>query len=65
MDHENDVMPILNDLSFESLKKLNQHGIEFWSARDQGNCTINFLTTAFHGHFGQRFEMLSFFRTTH
>ena len=29
---------IPNNLSFESLKKTNQHGIEYWSARDLQGC---------------------------
>jgi hypothetical protein len=48
-----------------SEKRFYQKIIDVNDMRAQGNCTINFLTIAFHGHFGQRFEMLSFFRTTH
>ncbi|MBF8263694.1 MAG: DNA-damage-inducible protein [Parachlamydiales bacterium] len=29
---------VSNNLSFESLKKLNEHGIEYWSARDLQPC---------------------------
>jgi hypothetical protein len=28
----------LSSLSFESLKKLNKHGVEYWSARDLQPC---------------------------
>ena len=31
---DNQVVASPSNLSFESLKKLNQHGIEYWSARD-------------------------------
>lgn len=34
MDQFNDQVPSPSNLSFESLKKTNQHGIEYWSARD-------------------------------
>lgn len=34
MENSNDTQLIPNNLSFESLKKVNQHGIEYWSARD-------------------------------
>ena len=34
MDQFNDQVPVPSNLSFESLKKLNQHGTEYWSARD-------------------------------
>ena len=27
-----------SSLSFESLKKLNEHGVEYWSARDLQSC---------------------------
>ena len=29
---------LTTDVSFESLKKINQHGIEYWSARDLQSC---------------------------
>jgi len=38
MNQPNDALPTPTDLSFESLKKLNQHGVEFWSARDLQAC---------------------------
>lgn len=38
MDQFNDSLPVPTDLSFESLKKLNQHGVEYWSARDLQLC---------------------------
>jgi DNA-damage-inducible protein D len=31
-------MSATSDLSFESLKKCNQHGVEYWSARDLQPC---------------------------
>ncbi len=34
MDQSNDQIAVPSNLSFESLKKLNQHGTEYWSARD-------------------------------
>src|SRR3990167_5353353 len=34
--HENSLLP--SKLSFEDLKKHNQHGIEYWSARDLQPC---------------------------
>jgi DNA-damage-inducible protein D len=34
MDQFNELLPAKPNLSFESLKKHNQHGIEYWSARD-------------------------------
>ena len=34
MDQSNDSLSTSTNLSFESLKKLNQHGVEYWSARD-------------------------------
>lgn len=34
MENENDKALISSRLSFEDLKKLNQHGIEYWSARE-------------------------------
>ena len=36
MTQPNDSLP--TDLSFESLKKLNPHGVEYWSARDLQAC---------------------------
>lgn len=27
-------LPVRGDISFEDLKKLNEHGAEFWSARE-------------------------------
>jgi len=33
-----DSLPMPSDLSFESLKKHNQHGAEYWSARDLQPC---------------------------
>ena len=38
MDQSNDSLPTSTNLSFESLKKLNQHGVEYWSARDLQPC---------------------------
>lgn len=38
MDKSNDQALVPSTLSFESLKKLNQHGIEYWSARDLQPC---------------------------
>ncbi|MBS0626112.1 MAG: DNA damage-inducible protein D [Verrucomicrobia bacterium] len=32
------LLPTPTDLSFESLKKLNSHGVEYWSARDLQPC---------------------------
>lgn len=34
MGQSNDAFPLSRDLSFESLKNHNQHGVEYWSARD-------------------------------
>lgn len=36
-EHENTSL-VSSNLSFESLKKLNEHGIEYWSARDLQPC---------------------------
>ncbi|MES2345357.1 MAG: DNA damage-inducible protein D [Chlamydiota bacterium] len=38
MDQSNDSLSITTDLSFESLKKLNQYGVEYWSARNLQPC---------------------------
>lgn len=38
MDQSNDSLPISTNLSFESLKKLNQHGVEYWNARELQPC---------------------------
>lgn len=38
MQDSNDSFQIANELSFGSLKKQNQHGIEYWSARDLQPC---------------------------
>jgi DNA-damage-inducible protein D len=38
MDQSNNFLPSSTNLSFESLKKLNQHGVEYWSARDLQHC---------------------------
>lgn len=38
MDQPNDVLLAKPDLSFEDLKKYNQHGTEYWSARDLQAC---------------------------
>jgi DNA-damage-inducible protein D len=38
MDQTNDQVPVQSNLSFESLKKQNLHGIEYWSARDLQSC---------------------------
>ncbi len=34
MKHSDSSLTVTTELSFESLKKQNQHGIEYWSARD-------------------------------
>ncbi len=34
MEKDDDYSPLLPKLTFEDLKKVNQHGIEYWSARD-------------------------------
>ena len=38
MKEPKDAVLISSNLSFESLKKLNEHGIEYWSARDLQSC---------------------------
>lgn len=38
MGQSNDAFPLSRDLSFESLKNHNQHGVEYWSARDLQTC---------------------------
>ena len=38
MQKPNNTELVPSDLSFESLKKLNEHGIEYWSARDLQLC---------------------------
>lgn len=38
MSGSNNQIPVPSKLSFESFKKLNQHGIEYWSARDLQSC---------------------------
>jgi DNA-damage-inducible protein D len=38
MSHENDQLLMPVNLSFESMKKVNQHGVEYWSARDLQQC---------------------------
>lgn len=38
MQEPNDTPLITPNLSFESLKKLNEHGVEYWSARDLQPC---------------------------
>ncbi len=38
MGQSNHSLSVPTDLSFESLKKLNQHGVEHWSARDLQPC---------------------------
>ena len=38
MDQSDHQIPVLSNLSFESLKKLNQHGVEYWSARNLQAC---------------------------
>jgi DNA-damage-inducible protein D len=38
MENCNNTQLLPNNLSFESLKKFNQHGIEYWSARDLQIC---------------------------
>ena len=38
MKDSNDTQLTSRNLSFESLKKINQHGIEYWSARDLQPC---------------------------
>jgi DNA-damage-inducible protein D len=38
MEKENQNSLIVNRLSFEELKKINQHGVEYWSARELQPC---------------------------
>ncbi|HSX13146.1 MAG TPA: BRO family protein [Chlamydiales bacterium] len=38
MDEFNNPVTVSSNLSFESLKKLNQHAVEYWSARDLQAC---------------------------
>jgi DNA-damage-inducible protein D len=38
MENSSNIQPAPNNLSFESLKKLNDHGIEYWSARQLQPC---------------------------
>ena len=38
MNQSNDSLPARPNLSFESLKKHNRYGIEYWSARDLQPC---------------------------
>jgi len=38
MENSSNTPLISNNLSFESLKKINLHGIEYWSARDLQLC---------------------------
>lgn len=38
MQDPNDSLPTITELSFESLKQHNQHGIEYWSARNLQAC---------------------------
>ena len=38
MQEPTNTLPTITNLSFESLKKLNEHGIEYWSARDLQPC---------------------------
>lgn len=38
MDEENNTSLIPSSLSFEELKKINEHGIEYWSARELQPC---------------------------
>jgi DNA-damage-inducible protein D len=38
MNQHDETLPTPSILSFESLKKLNQHGIEYWSARELQPC---------------------------
>lgn len=38
MNRSNDLLPVPAKLPFESLKKLNQHGVEYWGARDLQPC---------------------------
>ncbi len=38
MNKSDDLLPQILELSFESLKKHNHHGVEYWSARDLQSC---------------------------
>lgn len=38
MKQSDELLPVLSVLSFESLKKHNHHGVEYWSARDLQSC---------------------------
>ncbi len=38
MDKFDDSLPVESDLPFESLKKHNRHGVEYWSARELQSC---------------------------
>jgi len=38
MKQSDELIPVLSGLSFESLKKHNHHGVEYWSARDLQSC---------------------------
>jgi DNA-damage-inducible protein D len=38
MENSDNKQVASTNLSFETLKKLNQHGIEYWSARDLQAC---------------------------
>ena len=38
MQEPENTQPVPHNLSFESLKKLNEHGVEYWSARDLQPC---------------------------
>ncbi len=34
MENDENKSLIINEISFESLRKINEHGVEYWSARD-------------------------------
>ncbi len=38
MQESEDTKPVTHNLSFESLKQLNEHGIEYWGARELQPC---------------------------
>lgn len=38
MNQSDDLLPQTSEMSFESLKKLNLHGVEYWSARELQLC---------------------------
>ena len=38
MENSSNKYPVSPNLSFESLKKLNPHGIEYWSVRELQSC---------------------------